>query len=349
MNSFERKPVARHIKRLDTLRALAVTVVVLFHLQPELLPWGYIGVDMFFSLSGFLMTWLFLLARADGKPFPARKFIARRFWRIFPPLSVTVLATLLVAALILSPTHLEEAATSGLAALLSVSNWFFFSQSGYFDTNTIFKPLLHTWSLGVEEQFYAVFAVALLTVRYVPLWVFLSVVAMVSTVLWSWVVLANFDTLLPTLHQEPFSALFYLPQYRAFQFALGGLAAYWAFRSNGHLPPRWLFPVAIGILFIGCWIATDEAAAHVSALIVTFGMILVMRDAPIFDRIADLVIVRYLARISYQLYLVHWPVVVFWSYLTGTSLGWVGTFFCGILSIILGDLLYRMTNPLRMR
>jgi len=177
-------PQALHIARLDTLRAFAVSVVVLFHLLPHLAPWGYIGVDMFFSLSGFLMTLLYLQARASGQSFTASRFVARRFWRIFPALAITVLFTLLGSFALFASEHLLAASWSGLAALFSVSNWVFFAESGYFDTDAIFKPLLHTWSLGVEEQFYVLFALALGLQRALPLWSMLVLLSIVSFALW---------------------------------------------------------------------------------------------------------------------------------------------------------------------
>lgn len=334
-----------YLARLDTLRAIAVSVVVLFHLKPEALPWGYIGVDMFFSLSGFLMTWLYLRARARGQGFGAGRFIARRFWRIYPPLAVTVLASLMAAFVLLAPGHLLGAAWSGAAALASLSNWVFFYEAGYFDTDAIFKPLLHTWSLGVEEQFYALFAVALLLLRWVPLWASLTAAAVLSLALWGWVVLANMGTGLPPLHDEPFSALFFLPQYRAFQFALGGLAAFGLDRIAR--PPAALGWIGVALLALGAFVAADKEAAHVSAALVALGMGAVMIRVPLLDRAAELPAVGYLARISYQLYLVHWPVIVFWHYVTLAPLSWGDAAVCAVLCLVLGDLLYRLTNPLR--
>lgn len=313
-------PSALHIARLDTLRAIAVSVVVIFHLLPEALPWGYIGVDMFFSLSGFLMTLLYLKARARDRDFPAIRFVARRFWRIFPPLALTSALTLIVAYMLLSPEHLVDTAYSAIAALASFSNWVFFAQSGYFDTNAILKPLLHTWSLGVEEQFYAIFALALLIVRFVPLIISLCIVTALSFGAWLWVVSANAGAPLHSLHDEPFNALFFLPQYRAFQFTLGGLSAYVLMYIT--VPSRLFGWAGSAILLLGVWLAADKATAHISALAIALGMSGVMIRAHLLDICARTALVRYLARISYQLYLVHWPVIVFWHYVTLAPLSW---------------------------
>lgn len=339
---------AGRLARLDTLRAFAVSIVVLFHLRPDALPWGYIGVDLFFSLSGFLMTWLYLRNQADGRKISAGQFIKRRFWRIFPPLAVTVLFSLVGAVFLFAPEHLLAAAVSSIAALVSISNWVFFSEAGYFDTDAIFKPLLHTWSLGVEEQFYMLFALILLLTRYVPLWLFLGVIALVSLVLWGWVVLENNGVELPPLHDEPYSALFFLPQYRAFQFALGGLAAYCMLTFSASWR-HWFGVSGLILLGLGFWIAADKGAAHLSAAVVAVGMALVMMPASILDRVGDWLAIRYLAQISYQLYLVHWPIIVFWHYWKLAPLGWGEAVICGLICLLLADLLYRITNPLRGR
>lgn len=337
--------VYAHIARLDLLRALAVSIVVVFHLLPQVLPWGYVGVDMFFSLSGFLMTLLYLQARANGHDFSAQRFVTRRFWRIFPPLVITITLTLLAAFAVMSPEHLLASGWSGIAALFSVSNVLFFTEAGYFDTDALFKPLLHTWSLAVEEQFYIIFALALLMTRFVPLFVVLSTLSAISLGAWLWVVLANTNFGLPTLHDQPFSALFFLPQYRAFQFTFGGLVAYLMIRNVAV--PRWIETLGALLLGIACWLAADKEFAHVSALFVVLGMSCLMLHAPLLDRGAQIRVVRYLARISYQIYLVHWPVIVIWHYITLSALSYTEAAFCALLCLVLADLLYRLSNPLR--
>ena len=133
-----------HVPRLDALRAIAVASVLAYHLAPQLLPWGYLGVDLFFGLSGFLMGWLILAEHGAPRRKMVTKFLRSRFWRIGPPLILTLLGSLLASMVLMSPGHLEEAAASAVTALLSVSNVYFFSQAGYFDTASVFKPLLHT-------------------------------------------------------------------------------------------------------------------------------------------------------------------------------------------------------------
>lgn len=339
-----------HLLRLDTLRALAVCLVLAFHLVPEWVPWGFVGVDMFFSLSGFLMTHLYLSAVKNGKPFPVFRFIARRFWRIYPSLALTVLIALISGAFLLSPEHLTGTAWSALYALASLSNWRFFSEAGYFDTESIFKPLLHTWSLGVEEQFYVLFAIVLACARWIPVLVSFLLIAFLSLAAWGFVIVTSIgsETLtwnLPTIHNEPFSALFYLPQYRLFQFAAGALAAYVLHRSARM--EAWLVPVGACALILGCLLAADAQRAHLSALPIAIGVALLMMRADILDKVARLSAIGYVAKISYQLYLVHWPLIVFWRYVTLAPLTWPEIVACLVLAFGLADMLWRLTNPMR--
>lgn len=332
----------RQIERLDTLRAIAVTIVVVYHLRPDVLPWGYIGVDMFFTLSGFLMSYLYLTQNPRDGEHIVRSFVTRRFWRIFPPLAIVTVASILVAVAIMAPLHLIEAAESTIAATFSLSNFYFHSQSGYFDTDAITKPLLHTWSLGVEEQFYVLFAVALGLSRWVSLQTTLALLTLMSFAAWGYVVLGEMSDAISPIHDEPYSSLFFLPYYRFFQFSAGGLAAYAMLSGYGGLRGIGVFAFVIAAIT-----ASDSAYAHLSAPIVTCGMALMMVTPSRLDRAAHSLIVGYLARISYQLYLVHWPIIVFWSYFTGSPLNWIEAFLCLSVCIILADVLYRTTDWMR--
>jgi peptidoglycan/LPS O-acetylase OafA/YrhL len=154
---------------IEGLRAIAVLAVLAFHLDPGFLPGGFQGVDVFFVVSGYVIT---KLIRSSGTDFTFRGFYVRRFWRLFPALCVTVGATLLAAYPIYSAIDYTTLGWSGLATLFGVSNFFFLGQIDYLNDNTLVHPLLHTWSLGVEEQFYLFwpFAVVVLARRIALGW-----------------------------------------------------------------------------------------------------------------------------------------------------------------------------------
>lgn len=144
---------------IDGLRAIAVLLVLMFHLGLGV-PGGYIGVDVFFVISGFLITGIIKREIEQGK-FTFAGFYARRARRILPALLAVLMFSSIAALFILLPSELERYAKSVVATLLSVSNFWFWSQGGYFGAASEMAPLLHTWTLAVEEQFYVLLPIAL--------------------------------------------------------------------------------------------------------------------------------------------------------------------------------------------
>lgn len=148
------------ILELDGLRAIAVTAVVISHAWPGLLPGGWLGVDIFFVLSGFLVTRLILADLASNR-FSFTEFYRRRLLRLMPAFFLMMFATLLLSWLLHTPKETSYTITTAFFASLISSNVYLPTTGGYFDDPEIFNPLLHTWSLGIEEQFYIIFPVAL--------------------------------------------------------------------------------------------------------------------------------------------------------------------------------------------
>ena len=143
-----------HYRRdIDGLRALAVLAVVLYHFGIGPFDGGFVGVDVFFVISGYLITGI-IQKEIDTNGFTFTGFYERRVRRLFPALFAMLLVTLVVGCFLLLPSDLVKLGNSTLATLLFVSNAWFMLQSGYFDASSDLNPLLHTWSLAVEEQFY---------------------------------------------------------------------------------------------------------------------------------------------------------------------------------------------------
>ena len=152
-----------HYRReIDGLRAVAVVPVILFHAGFTIFSGGFVGVDIFFVISGYLITSIILAECRDGR-FSIIRFYERRARRILPALTVVVLACIPFAWMWMLPDQLRDFSQSIVAVALFASNILFWRQSGYFDPVAEEKPLLHTWSLAVEEQYYMLF----------PLFVFL--------------------------------------------------------------------------------------------------------------------------------------------------------------------------------
>ncbi|WP_050043961.1 acyltransferase [Bradyrhizobium sp. LTSPM299] len=158
---------------IDGLRAVAVVLVVAFHAFPDVVRGGFIGVDVFFVISGYLITGI-ILADLEASKFTFRGFYTRRARRIVPALALVIAATLVIGWSQLLPTTYQGLARHAFAGALFFPNFLSWSEVGYFDGAAETKPLLHLWSLGVEEQFYLVWPLFLLllkrlSIRLVPI------------------------------------------------------------------------------------------------------------------------------------------------------------------------------------
>lgn len=154
----------QYIPQIDGLRAIAVIAVIAYHAGSDYFSGGFVGVDIFFVISGFLITSI-LLNDIKRESFSIAKFYERRIRRILPPLFFVMLACLPLAWLWLTPGDMRDFAKSLISTTLFISNILFWKQSGYFDTTNEIKPLIHTWSLAVEEQFYIFFPLLLLLLK----------------------------------------------------------------------------------------------------------------------------------------------------------------------------------------
>lgn len=150
--------VMEYRREIDGLRALAVLPVILFHAGFQSFSGGFIGVDIFFVISGYLITSIIITEKKE-ETFNLINFYERRVRRIFPALYVVMIVSLPFAWLLMSPHQLKEFSESLVAVSLFTSNILFWKQSDYFDAEASLKPLLHTWSLGIEEQYYLLFPI----------------------------------------------------------------------------------------------------------------------------------------------------------------------------------------------
>ena len=198
---------------IDGLRAIAVILVVLFHAKLEPFTAGFIGVDIFFVISGYLITSIILADLQKGK-FELLKFYERRARRILPALLFVIIITTPASMALMLPSQLEDFMQSIVAVMFFASNILFWIESDYFSTASELKPLLHTWSLAVEEQYYLLFPVfAIIIWRFMPsfLGVCVFILTLLSLVLSSWWI--AYDS----------SANFYLLPFRAWEIMTGAL------------------------------------------------------------------------------------------------------------------------------
>lgn len=293
---------------IDGLRAIAVLSVLLFHGGLGL-EGGYVGVDIFFVISGYLITGLIMKDLENGT-FSILAFWERRIRRIMPPLVVVVLCSAVAGWWLLLAEDYKELGQSIVAQSLLLSNVFFWRESGYFEQSADLKPLLHTWSLAVEEQFYLLFPLMLVGLKktsrrlHWPLLLTLLAVSFLLSVSWS--------------HSRP-EAGFYLLPTRAWELLLGGLLAMAPYAFN--VSRRWLsegLGVA-GLLMILCSLIaydTNTPFPGVAALVPCLGSVLVIGcgTRSIAGRMLARPFLVGMGLVSYSLYLWHWPLLVFSKY-----------------------------------
>ncbi|MGE8188084.1 acyltransferase family protein [Pseudomonas sp. NPDC086278] len=331
---------------IDGLRAIAVIAVVLFHFGVPGFTGGFVGVDIFFVISGYLITSIIWNQRQAGR-FSFADFWARRARRILPALFVMIIAVLAVGWFLLAPKDYEELGRSVRYQVMFVSNILFMRQDGYFDVASDLKPLLHTWSLAVEEQFYIVFPL-LLTVLASRLkhWrLALFGVLLVSFGLSVWAVV-----------HHPEKAFFLLPM-RAWELLAGAMLAV-APRSQWRLTQagaQLISAVGAGLILLAVF-CYDKSTPFpgAAALLPTLGVVALIwsnghRQTLVGGLLASRVLVG-VGLISYSWYLWHWPVFVFASY---ASVDEPGPFDIGaliLLSLVLGYLSWRFVEtPFRER
>lgn len=290
---------------VDGLRAVAISSVVAYHAGVGSLSGGFVGVDVFFVISGFLITSLIVAEVREGR-FSMLSFWARRARRLLPALFVLLAVTLTVGSAILLPGDYAELADSSVAASLFASNIHFWLNVSYFDNSAALNPLLHTWSLAVEEQFYMLFPAVMLGALYIrrPANVLLILFA-ASLAYSAWAV-----TRYP-------GATFYLSPSRFWELLLGALLAISPTQLYGGQGTRNIASVAGLGLIAWSVLAFDEATVFpgMNALLPCLGAAMIIwARTGIINRMLSLRPVVFIGLISYSLYLWHWPVIVFTRY-----------------------------------
>lgn len=298
---------------IDALRALAVIGVIGYHFVPERFPGGYLGVDVFFLISGFVVTRRCL--EQDEAPFVVflRNFWTRRFWRLFPSLVSVVIAGLLMTVLV-DPTPTSSLRT-GLFGLLGLANiQQFAARSDYFVEQTGLNGFTHLWSLGVEEQFYLIFPVLFyLSCRQgtrTRRLLLLAVPAVVSLGLFLYLSETNRT-----------NAAFFLFPFRFWQLAVGVLVAVLSRPANGHRGKVNSFAKGAGVLIICAQQLAEKPTGHLGSLLATFATAVILTTMN-FDRTKFSYVIKTLAivgRRSYSLYLVHWVLLVLFRLTIGLN------------------------------
>lgn len=302
----------RYRPEVDGLRAIAILPVLGYHLGLGWLPGGFTGVDVFFVISGYLISGLMLEEMGRGE-FSVLRFYQRRALRLLPALVVVCLVTTGLALWQMLPNEFADQGRTLTATALFVANVFFQQNSDYFGGMAESAPLLHTWSLAVEEQFYLLFPLLLLGLhRFAPRRIVAVTLAGVAL---SLLLCVQLTERLP-------STSFYLLPTRAWELGLGALVAM-GLRRHPDAPARLgPLPGLIGLALI-LWgiarIGPEDDFPGANALFPAVGATLILAGAGGIGvaRLLALAPFAWIGRISYSLYLVHWPLIVFWREVHG--------------------------------
>tara|TARA_R110000868_G_scaffold314754_1_gene575660 strand:- start:4653 stop:6527 length:1875 start_codon:yes stop_codon:yes gene_type:complete len=319
----------RHRPEIDGLRAVAIIPVLAFHEGIAAVSGGFVGVDVFFVISGFLITSI-IVEELDGGQFSLIDFYRRRVARILPLLLTVLFSVLIASYFLLFPTEFVDYCRSMIAAALFSSNFYFWQTTNYFQDASTFRPLLHTWTLAVEEQFYVIFPILMMLIyrfghRRYGQWIFAAV-------------LASFAASVIGVYVRP-DATFYLLPTRAWELGIGSLIAVGWYPSISNVRVREALSATGLLLIAGSMVLLTEESAFPgwNALYPVIGsaLIIAFAEGTLTGKALSWRPVVYVGLISYALYLWHWPVITLYRIENGLVLDTTGILLVTCVSFIL--------------
>ena len=321
---------------IDGLRAIAVVAVIGYHygLVDSLFKNGFIGVDVFFVISGFLITQI--LVSSFGQQNWLVDFYLRRIRRIFPALLFVLISTLIAGFFVLLPFELRELGKQVFFGGLFSSNLYFWSETGYFDVDAIRKPLLHLWSLGVEEQFYIIYPCVVLLAMKFGFRIRNCLV----------VILALSGLFLIFAENDP-AMTYYSPFTRAWELILGGIAATLNVRFHAVVQ---MFLRSAGIVLLASGFAFASIGnsypntTTVFPVIGTAIILIFVQDKGFISKLLSNQLIVFIGKLSYSLYLWHWPLLSFFVISMGYPPGRYGKYLMLLLAFMLSYLTFRIVE-----
>jgi peptidoglycan/LPS O-acetylase OafA/YrhL len=324
-----------YITEINFLRFFSITAVIIYHYFPSIIPKGYLGVDLFFVISGFLIS-LYLYREINSKNFRLSIFYNRRIKRIIPATIFLLFFVSLIAFMLFTNVDLIYFSKSLINSIFFSSNFYFWLDGGYFGPNDKLKPLLHFWSLSVEEQFYIFF----------PLFFYFIIKNLKSRTLIFWVILVvSILSLFLNIFLINFGgsnpAFFLLPT-RIWNFGFGILAMLiFVSQKNTHNN----LEIFLYILFLMLGFFYKIPYLPENFLIIFFSFMILQKKIPkkfVLNFLIHNKLVQYIGIISFSLYLWHWPLLVFLDYYYVAELKFLPKFIVLILSILFSILSYHL-------
>ncbi|WP_181360042.1 acyltransferase family protein [Vibrio sp. 10N.286.48.B8] len=298
---------------IDGLRALAVLSVVIYHFDPNIIPGGFLGVDIFFVISGYLITKI-ISHEAQNKSFNYRDFYLRRIKRILPSFYTVLIICLIISAFLYEESDLRSVIKAALSSVLFISNVNFAIGLDYFSPNALEQPLLHFWSLSVEEQYY--FLIPILITYFIGVKGNLRSISIIFSILFIGSIL--FATYL-TLQSEYESISYYLLPTRMYSMLIGSLVVFWRLDQITIKKPDIVCLLALLFLLASLFLIDKSflfpgigglVPIVATAVLVSFGNCKGLHSLLLSSRIATTI-----GKVSFTLYLVHWPVMSFARYI----------------------------------
>lgn len=297
-----------HRDDIDGLRALAIIPVLLFHANVPGFSGGFVGVDIFFVISGYLITGILFREVQSGK-IDIVKFYERRIRRIFPALFSCLAAVYIAGIFILLPQELNKLSLATISTVAFSSNFLYWLEAGYFDTESSLKPLLHTWSLAVEEQFYI----------FLPILIWALRRSRTITIVWSLILLAAASFVISNLALTKWaSAAFFLLPSRAWELLAGSILAVAVSRRSIQIGGRLALAIAgggVALILIPVAVYTEAmpfpGAFALPPVIGATILIAVGKTPNAITTFLSHKVLKSVGLISYSLYLWHWPIIAF--------------------------------------
>ena len=292
---------------IDTLRGVSVISVVIYHFNNLIFPNGYVGVDLFFVISGFVIT-KSILGKIEKKKFSFIDFYIKRARRILPAFLLVLLITLIASSFVLLTADLKRYTESLITSLSFVSNFYFWLTGGYFSTNDQLKPLLHLWSLSVEEQFYLIFPLLVFFsfkfFKKLKFFIFIVLITSIVSFSLNFLFLKNTD------------AVFFLFPARIWEFGIGILFALLpSLKIKNVILEAIYLSIAIFLIMFNFFYII-EFLPDATLMCLGLGLILFkpVNERNILSNIFQLKPLIFIGLISYSLYLWHWPIISYFKY-----------------------------------